>query len=101
MEQNNKIERLSMLRKALVECMEESVHDAEEWQVYHDMNEKVKELLHEEYKVQGYSGVYEIKDGQAGKCLYEGSQEACDIFVETLLSRHPEYKSNIIVSPLW
>ncbi|MDD6017185.1 MAG: hypothetical protein PUC18_13090 [Prevotellaceae bacterium] len=98
---NTKLDRLKKLQHTLMECKQGSVHDGEEWKVYDDMMQKVKDMLHEEYKVQGYSGVYEIKDGLAGECLYEGAELGCKFFVETLLEKHPEYKGNIIVSPLY
>ena len=33
----SKLDRLTMLRDALIECKKESVKDADEWQTYDDM----------------------------------------------------------------
>ena len=42
-----KLDRLTMLRDALIECKKESVKDADEWQTYDDMMVKVNDLLTE------------------------------------------------------
>ena len=42
-----KLDRLTMLRDALIECKKESVKDADEWHTYDDMMVKVNDLLTE------------------------------------------------------
>lgn len=96
----SKLDRLNMLRDSLLECCKESVNNADEWQTFHDMLDKVKDMLHEERKAQGWSGVYEITDGYAGDCLFEGTESACKVYTDILLEGRPELKGNIIISPL-
>ena len=55
-----KLDRLTMLRDALIECKKESVKDADEWQTYDDMMVKVNDLLTEEKRKAGYMVVYPI-----------------------------------------
>ena len=97
---NSKLDRLNALFNVLLECCNDSVKDREEYMTYYDMKEKVKEMRHEERKKLGWRGVYEIANGQATDCLYEGDQERCDLYVSLLLEKLPEYKGNIIISPL-
>lgn len=96
----SKLDRLNMLRDSLLECCKESVNNADEWQTFHDMLDKVKDMLHEERKAQGWSGVYEITDGCAGDCLFECTESACNVYTDILLEGRPELKGNIIISPL-
>lgn len=96
-----KLDRLEALSATLLECKKECVKDADEWQLYDDMMTRVSDMLHEEHKRLGWSGVYEIKDGMAADCLFEGDKEACDSYVEILLEGHPEMKGNLIISPLY
>lgn len=96
----SKLDRLTMLRDTLLDCCKESVNNADEWQTFHDMLDKVKDILHEERKAQGWSGVYEITDGCAGDCLFEGTESACKVYTDILLEGRPELKGNIIISPL-
>lgn len=96
----SKLDRLNMLYDSLLECCKESVNNADEWQTFHDMLDKVKDMLHEERKAQGWSGVYEITDGCAGDCLFEGTESACKVYTDILLEGRPELKGNIIISPL-
>lgn len=97
----SKLDRLNMLLDTLILCRKACVKDADEWKVYDDMMAKVGDMLHEEHKRLGWSGVYEIKDGMAADCLFEGDNEACDIYVEILLEGLPEMKGNLIISPLY
>ena len=97
----SKLDRLTMLRKCLLECCNESVNNADEWQTYHDMLDKVKDMLHDERIKQGYSGVYEIVNGCSADCLFEGTFDTCKIYTEILIEGHPEMKGNIIITPLY
>ena len=92
-----KLDRLTMLRDALIECKKESVKDADEWQTYDDMMVKVNDLLTEEKRKAGYMVVYPIVDGSAGESLFDGTPEQCKIYTDILLEAHPEMKGNIIV----
>ena len=92
-----KLDRLNMLRDALIECKKESVKDADEWQTYDDMIEKVSDMLHEERQRLGYMAVYPIVDGSAQEALFEGTKGQCKIYTDILLESHPEMKGNIIV----
>ena len=95
-----KLDRLTMLRDALIECKKESVKDADEWQTYEDMMVKVNDLLTEEKRKAGYMAVYPIVDGSAGESLFEGTPEQCKIYTDILFEGHPEMKGNIIVLQL-
>ena len=86
-----------MLRDTLVECRKESVKDAEEWQTYDNMMDRVNDLIREEQRRLGYRAVYPIVDGCSRDALFEGSPEACKVYVDILLESHPEMKGNIIV----
>lgn len=94
-----KLERLTMIRVALIECRKETM-DADEWVTFHDMEQRIEEIIHEERKALGWSGVYEIVDGSAGGCLFEGDSEQCKIYADIMLEQHPERRGNIIISPL-
>ena len=96
----SKLDRLTMLRDALIECKKESVKDADEWQTYDDMMVKVNGLLTEEKRKAGYMVVYPIVDGSAGESLFEGTPEQCKIYTDILFDGHPEMKGNIIVLQL-
>ena len=95
-----KLDRLNMLRDALIECKKESVNDADEWQTYDNMMVKVNDLLTEEKRKAGYMVVYPIVDGSAREALFEGTKEQCKIYTDILLEGHPEMKGNIIVLEL-
>lgn len=97
----SKLDKMTMLRDTLIECRHESVHDAEEWLTYSDMMDKVNDLIREERKAQGWSGVYTIQNGQSSHCLFDGTLESCKTYVSILLEGHPEHKGNIIISPLY
>ena len=86
-----------MLRDTLLECKKESVKDAEEWQTYDNMTSRVNDLIHEEQRRLGYKAVYPIVDGCSRDAIFEGSPEACKVYVDILLDNHPEMKGNIIV----
>ena len=92
-----KLDRLNILRDALIECKKESVKDASEWQTYNDMMGKVSDMLHEERRRLGYMAVYPIVDGSAQEALFEGTKGQCKIYTDILLEAHPEMKGNIIV----
>lgn len=96
----SKMDRLTMLRDLLLDCCKEYVHDADKWQIFHDMMDKVKDMLHEECKAQGWCGVYEIVDGCSRDCLFEGTDDQCKIYADVLIEGHPEMKGNIIITPL-
>ena len=96
----SKLDRLTMLRDALIECKKESVKDADEWQTYDDMMVKVNDLLHEERRRLGYMAVYPIVNGSAQEALFEGTKEQCKIYADILLENQPEMKGNIIVLEL-
>ena len=92
-----KLDRLTMLRDTLLECMQECVKDAYEWQTYDSMTQRVNDLIHEEHRQLGYKAVYPIVDGCSREALFEGSPEACKVYVDILLENHQEMKGNIIV----
>jgi len=96
-----KLNRLTMLRDTLIECKEKSLKDADEWMTYNDMQHRIEGMLHEEHVACGWSGVYEIVDGCAGDCLFEGDGEQCKIYANIMLEQHPERRGNIIISPLY
>lgn len=95
-----KLDRLNMLRDALIECKKESVKDADEWQTYHDMLAKVGDMLTDERRRLGYMAVYPIVNGSAQEALFEGTREQCKIYTDILLENKPEMKGNIIVLEL-
>ena len=95
-----KLDRLTMLRDALIECKKESVKYADEWQTYDDMMVKVNDLLTEERRKAGYMAVYPIVNGSAQEALFEGTREQCKIYTDILLENKPEMKGNIIVLEL-
>lgn len=101
MKKITKLDRLTMLHDTLLECCKESVKNAEEWNTYHDMLIKAKELMHQERKAQGWEGVYKIENGCSTDCLFEGTKNSCDVYVDILLKGHPEMKGNIIITPLY
>lgn len=88
-----------MIRAALIKCRKETM-DADEWVTLHDMEQRIEEMIHEERKACGWSGVYEIVNGCAGDCLFEGDEEQCKIYADIMLERHQEQRGNIIISPL-
>lgn len=93
----SKLDRLTMLHDALIECKRGSVKDADEWQTYDDMMTKVNGLLTEEKRRAGYMVVYPIVDGSAGESLFEGTPEQCKAYTDILLENHPDMRGNIIV----
>ena len=86
-----------MLRDTLVECRKESVKCSEEWHTYDNMMARVYDLIRKEQRRLGYKAVYPIVDGCSRDALFEGSPEACKVYVDILLENHPEMKGNIIV----
>ena len=50
----SKLDRLTTLRDSLLDCCKESVKNADEWQTFHDMLEKVKEMISDEHRRLGY-----------------------------------------------
>lgn len=94
----SKLDRLTMLRDTLIECKKGSVKDADEWQTYHDMLERVKDMLTEERRKQGWMAVYPIVDGSAQESLFEGTKEQCKIYVSTYKEIEPN--TDIIVLKL-
>lgn len=93
----SKLDRLTKLRNMLLECKNECVKDADEWQIYYDMTKHIIDLINEEEHRLGYMAVYPIVDGQAKAAVFTGTKEQCDTYVEILLNGHPEMKGNIIV----
>ena len=100
MKTTTKLDRLETLRSVLIECKQECVKDADEWQTYDDMMAKVSDMLHEERRRLGYMAVYPIVHGCAQESLFEGTKEQCKIYTDILLEAHPEMKGNIIVLEL-
>lgn len=96
----SKLDRLTMLRNTLLDCCQESVKDADEWQTFHDMLAKVRDLLTDEMRRLGYMAVYPIVNGSAQEALFEGTREQCKIYTDILLENQPEMKGNIIVLEL-
>jgi hypothetical protein len=95
-----KLDRLTMLRNTLIECCEESVKNADEWQTFRDMLAKVKDMISDEHRRLGYMAVYPIVNGSAQEALFEGTCEQCKIYTDILLENQPEMKGNIIVLEL-
>ena len=95
---NSKLEKLTILKASLDDCCKEYVKDKEHWQTFRNMLDKVKEMLTDERRKQGWMAVYPIVDGSAQESLYEGTKEQCDIFVSILKERDP--KADIIVLQL-
>ena len=95
-----KLDRLTMLRNALIECKRESVKDADEWQTYDDMMRKVNGMMLEEKRRLGYMAVYPIVDGSAQESVFEGTAEKCKIYTDILLENNPSMSGNIIVLEL-
>ena len=96
----SKLDRLEMLRDALLECKQGSVKDAEERQTYDYMMRKVYDMMLEEKRRLDYMAVYPIVNGSAQEALFEGTKEQCKIYTDILLEKHPEMKGNIIVLQL-
>lgn len=96
----SKLDRLTMLRNTLIECCQDSVKDADEWQTFHDMLAKVVDLLTDERRRLGYMAVYPIVNGSAQEALFEGTREQCKIYTDLLLGHDPSMKGNIIVLEL-
>ena len=97
----SKLDRLTMLRDSLLDCCKEYVKFPDQWNAFHQMLDEVNKMLHDERKAQGWSGVYEIVNGCAGDCLFEGTDSACGTYTDILLKAEPERKGNIIISPLY
>lgn len=95
-----KLDRLTMLRDALIECKKESVKDADEWQTYDDMMRKVYDMMLEEKRRLDYMAVYPIVNGSAQEALFDGTKEQCKIYTDILLKHDPSMKGNIIVLQL-
>lgn len=96
----SKLDRLTMLRYALLDCCLDSVKNADEWQTFHDMLAKVKDMISDEHRRLGYMAVYPIVNGSAQEALFEGTREQCKIYTDILLENKPEMKGNIIVLEL-
>jgi hypothetical protein len=97
----SKLDRLTTLRDSLLDCCKESVKFPDQWNAFHEMLDEVNKMLHDERKAQGWSGVYEIVNGSAGDCLFEGEESSCKVYTDILLEGRPELKGNIIISPLY
>ena len=95
-----KLDRLTMLRDALIECKKDSLKDADEWMTYNDMLAKVVDLLTDERRRLGYMAVYPIVNGSAQEALFEGTREQCKTYTDLLLGHDPSMKGNIIVLEL-
>ena len=96
----SKLERLTTLRDSLLDCCKESVKNADEWQTFHDMLAKVKDMISDEHRRLGYMAVYPIVNGSAQEALFEGTSDQCKIYTDILLENKPEMKGNIIVLEL-
>ena len=96
----SKLDRLEMLRDALLECKQGSVKDAEEWQTYDYMMRKVYDMMLEEKRRLGYMAVYPIVNGSAQESVFEGTKENCKIYTDILLKNNPSMRGNIIVLEL-
>ena len=94
----SKLERLTILKAALDDCCREYVKDGEKWQTFRNMSDKVKEMLTDERRKQGWMAVYPIVDGCAQESLFEGTKEQCQIYVDILKEKDP--KTDIIVLQL-
>ena len=97
----SKLDRLTMLRDSLLDCCKEYVKFPDQWNAFHEMLDEVNKMLHDERKAQGWSGVYEIVNGSAGDCLFEGEESSCKVYTDILLQGRQELKGNIIISPLY
>ena len=97
----SKLDRLTMLRDSLLDCCKEYVKFPDQWNAFNEMLDEVNKMLHDERKAQGWSGVYEIVNGSAGDCLFEGEESSCKVYTDILLEGRPELKGNIIISPLY
>ena len=89
-----------MLRGTLLDCCKESVKNADEWQTFHNMLAKVKDMISDEHRRLGYMAVYPIMDGSAQEALFEGTREQCKTYTDIILENQPEMKGNIIVLEL-
>lgn len=96
----SKLDRLTMLRDTLLDCCQESVKDADEWQTFHDMLAKVRDMISDERQRLGYMAVYPIVNGSAQEALFEGTREQCKIYTDVLLEHDPSMRGNIIVLEL-
>ena len=96
----SKLDRLTMLRDTLLDCCKESVKNADEWQTFHDMLARVKDMISDEHRRLGYMAVYPIVNGSAQDAIFEGTREQCKTYTDTLLENQPEMKGNIIVLEL-
>ena len=96
----SKLDRLTMLRDTLLDCCQESVKDADEWQTFHDMLAKVRDMISDERQRLGYMVVYPIVNGSAQEALFEGTREQCKIYTDLLLKHDPSMRGNIIVLEL-
>ena len=97
----SKLDRLTTLRDSLLDCCKEYVKFPDQWNAFNEMLDEVNKMLHDERKAQGWSGVYEIVNGSAGDCLFEGEESSCKVYTDILLEGRPELKGNIIISPLY
>lgn len=82
------LECVTQLRDDLLQC--KWTCDADEYQVYDDMLATVTELLTAKRREAGYQAVYDPKYK-----LYEGTPEACAIFVDILKGAQPEIELTI------
>ena len=96
----SKLDRLTTLRDSLLDCCEESVKNADEWQTFRDWLARVKDMISDEHRRLGYMAVYPIVNGSAQEALFEGTSDQCKTYTDILLKNQPEMKGNIIVLEL-
>lgn len=85
------LECVTKLRDDLLQC--KCVCKADEYHVYDDMLVTVTELLTAKRRDAGYQAVYD----RSGK-LFEGTSEACALFVDILSEGHPD--TELTIKPL-
>lgn len=100
MKMKAKIGRLEAVRSVLIECMNASTKDENEWRIYAGMLGDIMNLITEERRKLGHMAVYPIGSGCSQQSLFEGSIEQCSLYIDILLRAHPEMKDKIIINPL-
>jgi len=96
-----KLDRLTMIRAALIKCRHESMENNDEWNTYNDMQQRIGDMIHKERKALGWSCVCERVNGCVGDRLFEGDSEQCKIYADIMLEQHPERRGTIIILPIY
>lgn len=94
----SKLELLTALRDTLLDLIQESKQDADDWSAITYMLARATDMLTDERRRQGWMGVYPIVNGCARDALFEGTREQCKLIVDNARVSDPAV--DLIVLPL-